>query len=96
MKTGFVSIKFQDDLTYCSTCGEEKPDKKCSKCKLVQYCDRECQRLHWFAHKKVCARPTSTPNTSAGGDTNANANAKAKQNIDAAEISEQLKNMIPQ
>ncbi|KAE8747688.1 hypothetical protein FOCC_FOCC005667 [Frankliniella occidentalis] len=40
----------------CCTCGEEKAPKKCSKCKAVQYCDRECQRLHWFLHKKACAR----------------------------------------
>lgn len=41
----------------CVTCGAEKATKKCSKCKAVQYCDRECQRLHWFIHKKSCARP---------------------------------------
>ncbi|PSN46894.1 hypothetical protein C0J52_17562 [Blattella germanica] len=41
---------------YCSTCGEEGAPKKCSKCKAVQYCDRECQRLHWFMHKKACSR----------------------------------------
>ncbi|XP_031633079.1 ankyrin repeat and MYND domain-containing protein 2 [Contarinia nasturtii] len=75
---------FVDDITYCSTCGEEKPDKKCSKCKQVQYCDRECQRLHWFAHKKVCARPLSTRNTS----------GESKPEIDSAEISEQLQNLI--
>lgn len=47
---------FVDNIPLCSTCGEEKPSKKCSKCKVVQYCDRECQRLHWFVHKKACAR----------------------------------------
>lgn len=47
---------FNDNITVCNTCGEEKPSKKCSKCKAVQYCDRECQRLHWFMHKKSCAR----------------------------------------
>ncbi|KAJ1522256.1 hypothetical protein ONE63_002560 [Megalurothrips usitatus] len=46
----------------CSTCGEEKAPKKCSKCKAVQYCDRECQRLHWFLHKKACARLGSSIN----------------------------------
>ncbi|XP_044015347.1 ankyrin repeat and MYND domain-containing protein 2 isoform X2 [Aphidius gifuensis] len=40
----------------CVTCGEDKANKKCSKCKAVQYCDRECQRLHWFLHKKECTR----------------------------------------
>lgn len=84
---------FQDDITYCSTCGEEKPDKKCSKCKQVQYCDRECQRLHWFAHKKLCARPVSSQNAS-GSD--ANKSAKSKVEIDSAEISEQLQNLMTQ
>ncbi|XP_042886415.1 ankyrin repeat and MYND domain-containing protein 2-like [Penaeus japonicus] len=47
---------FQDDKA-CSTCGEEKKDaKKCSKCKMVQYCDRVCQKLHWTNHKKFCSR----------------------------------------
>ncbi|KAK7862086.1 hypothetical protein R5R35_011501 [Gryllus longicercus] len=48
---GFVDVK-----ATCWTCGEEGAPKKCSKCKAVQYCDRECQRLHWFMHKKACAR----------------------------------------
>jgi len=38
----------------CSTCGVEKAEKKCSKCKAVQYCDQACQKIHWFTHKKVC------------------------------------------
>lgn len=45
---------------HCCTCGEEGASKKCSKCKTVQYCDRECQRLHWFMHKKACARLSQT------------------------------------
>ncbi len=24
--------------------------------KCVQYCDQECQKLHWFAHKAHCKR----------------------------------------
>lgn len=47
---------FSDNVQICVTCGEDKAVKKCSKCKAVQYCDRECQRLHWFMHKKACAR----------------------------------------
>lgn len=54
---------FADTSTsYCSTCGEEGAPKKCSKCKAVQYCDRECQRLHWFMHKKACARLSQAAN----------------------------------
>lgn len=54
---------FIDNSQICVTCGEEKVTKKCSKCKAVQYCDRECQRLHWFMHKKACARLETTMTT---------------------------------
>ncbi|CAK9829767.1 Ankyrin repeat and MYND domain-containing protein 2 [Anthophora retusa] len=47
---------FSDNAQICITCGEDKANKKCSKCRAVQYCDRECQRLHWFMHKKACTR----------------------------------------
>ncbi|KYN43462.1 Ankyrin repeat and MYND domain-containing protein 2 [Trachymyrmex septentrionalis] len=52
---------FFDGAQTCVTCGEDKATKKCSKCKAVQYCDRECQRLHWFMHKKACARLGQSP-----------------------------------
>ncbi|XP_063530960.1 ankyrin repeat and MYND domain-containing protein 2 [Cydia strobilella] len=74
---------FVDAIPYCSTCGEEKPAKKCSKCKSVQYCDRECQRMHWFVHKKACNRESSAPTTT-----------NAKVNIDAGELSAELQNLV--
>ncbi|CAH0555427.1 unnamed protein product [Brassicogethes aeneus] len=52
---------FIDNASMCSTCGEEKAPKKCSKCKVVQYCDRNCQRLHWHWHKKACAKLAQNP-----------------------------------
>lgn len=55
----------------------------------MQYCDRECQRLHWFMHKKTCARATSTPTV-----TTATGSANQKKDIDASEISEQLQNLV--
>uniref|UniRef100_A0A182SUH7 MYND-type domain-containing protein n=1 Tax=Anopheles maculatus TaxID=74869 RepID=A0A182SUH7_9DIPT len=76
---------FQDTITFCSSCGEEKPDKKCSKCKEVQYCDRQCQRLHWFTHKKVCSRPSAA---AAEGPNS------AAKDIDSTEISEQLQKLV--
>ncbi|CAK1545153.1 unnamed protein product [Leptosia nina] len=75
---------FIDTISYCSTCGEEKPAKKCSKCKTVQYCDRECQRLHWFVHKKACNRESSVP-----AATN-----NSKANIDTSELSAELQNLV--
>lgn len=44
---------FQDD-DCCATCGQEKVTNKCSICKSVKYCNRDCQKMHWFVHKKVC------------------------------------------
>lgn len=38
----------------CGTCSETKAAKRCSACKAVQYCDQDCQKLHWFTHKKDC------------------------------------------
>lgn len=75
---------FVDAIPYCSTCGEEKPAKKCSKCKSVQYCDRECQRLHWFVHKKACNRESSAPNSA----------SNAKVAIDTNELSSELQNLV--
>lgn len=75
---------FLDAIPYCSSCGEEKPAKKCSKCKSVQYCDRECQRLHWFVHKKACNRESSAPAPT----------VNSKINIDANELSSELQNLI--
>jgi ankyrin repeat and MYND domain-containing protein 2 len=79
---------FQDLNSFCSTCGDEKPDKKCSKCKQVQYCDRECQRLHWWLHKKECARLSSAPAQAAPVAPNEN------RNIDQAELSEELQKLV--
>lgn len=47
------------DERICGTCAENNATKKCAKCKAVQYCDRECQRIHWFVHKKECNREAS-------------------------------------
>lgn len=77
---------FVNTVPYCITCGEEKPAKKCSKCKSVQYCDRECQRLHWFIHKKACTRLASAPiSTSA---------ALTQRKIDTADLSQHLQDLV--
>ncbi|XP_062425174.1 ankyrin repeat and MYND domain-containing protein 2 isoform X2 [Rhea pennata] len=47
-QVGFV------DAEFCTTCGEKGADKRCSVCKMVMYCNQNCQKEHWFTHKKVC------------------------------------------
>ncbi|XP_001946419.2 ankyrin repeat and MYND domain-containing protein 2-like [Acyrthosiphon pisum] len=38
----------------CAACDEINPSKKCPKCKAVQYCNRECLKIHSVMHKKKC------------------------------------------
>ena len=41
----------------CANCGVAGvPLKACSRCKLVKYCDKDCQRQHWTKgeHQKFC------------------------------------------
>ncbi|CAL1292895.1 unnamed protein product [Larinioides sclopetarius] len=44
-----------DNYSNCATCGDPNAEKKCSACKSVQYCDKTCQKLHWFTHKTICS-----------------------------------------
>ncbi|KAF9907095.1 hypothetical protein EC991_011313 [Linnemannia zychae] len=55
----------------CAKCSKTSSEggsslKRCSKCRSVQYCSRECQKDHWKVHKKVCA---SIANAGTGTDT---------------------------
>lgn len=40
----------------CETCNDPEAQRKCSACKLVSYCDEQCQKFHWPVHKKECKR----------------------------------------
>mmetsp|Transcript_33755 Transcript_33755/g.85422 ORF Transcript_33755/g.85422 Transcript_33755/m.85422 type:complete len:1314 (-) Transcript_33755:702-4643(-) len=46
-------------LRKCAACAKTEAAsgdfKRCSQCKSVWYCDKECQKGHWKAHKKECA-----------------------------------------
>jgi hypothetical protein len=44
-------------FNFCARCeqgGKEKKMKYCSRCGVYPYCSRECQKVHWKEHKKVC------------------------------------------
>lgn len=41
---------------YCEAPKEAKHLMLCSKCKLVYYCGRECQRMAWPSHKISCRK----------------------------------------
>ena len=43
----------------CGSC-QTPAITKCSRCKKVFYCNRECQKQHWKVHKKQCV-PVKEP-----------------------------------
>ena len=55
--------KDDNDVSICANCGkgEEESDKlkACTACKLVKYCNRECQIAHRPQHKKECKKRAS-------------------------------------
>lgn len=41
----------------CANCNNTEGElKKCARCKMVLYCNRECQTAHWKEHKRQCSR----------------------------------------
>ena len=44
-----------DDAGTCAHCERHEPTlSSCSRCSLVKYCGRNCQRAHWKKHKPLC------------------------------------------
>mmetsp|Transcript_46483 Transcript_46483/g.55901 ORF Transcript_46483/g.55901 Transcript_46483/m.55901 type:complete len:269 (+) Transcript_46483:59-865(+) len=40
----------------CFFCGRPAPKSKCSRCKVAQYCNRDCQKNDWKPiHKELCS-----------------------------------------
>ena len=49
-----------DTITLCANCGKVEESagdlKACTACKLVKYCNRDCQIAHRPQHKKACKK----------------------------------------
>ncbi|GBC02154.1 hypothetical protein RclHR1_04480018 [Rhizophagus clarus] len=60
----YETEKNDKDVKVCKRCGKastvEEGGGICSKCKLVFYCSRDCQKEDWKSHKKECKSTLST------------------------------------
>jgi len=66
---GFDNVNYVTAFACCN-CGNDGATAKCSRCKSAVYCDSECQRAHWKAHKASCVVAASAAQiapASAGG-----------------------------
>jgi hypothetical protein len=55
----FESILGMNEIDVCcADCGMNGGAslKTCTSCKIVKYCNADCQRNHWLQHKKICKR----------------------------------------
>ena len=71
-----MAKKIQVTRNECAHCFASDADntnslKKCSKCLLVFYCSKECQKSHWVSggHRKVCIAPKVRTSLSEGDRT---------------------------
>ena len=40
----------------CLTCDKKGVKLRCGKCKVIYFCNEECQKEAWTVHKKHCGR----------------------------------------
>ena len=56
----YPSIDATDDIILCAACGKKEDEdnnlKACTACKMVKYCNRDCQIAHRRQHKKACKK----------------------------------------
>lgn len=50
----------------CCACASNVATQKCAKCKLVYFCNRDCQRTAFPIHKHFCQTPEDRANENLG------------------------------
>jgi len=76
----------------CSYCGSYSADtRKCTRCKLVQYCSKDCQTKHWPTHSAHCKKSSNSAATTASPTAH---RAAAKQCSHCNRVSSSLKKCV--
>eukprot|EP00040_Diaphanoeca_grandis_P015157 m.77136 g.77136 ORF g.77136 m.77136 type:complete len:100 (-) comp24981_c0_seq3:542-841(-) len=56
-KVETITKEVEVNVDDCAACGKADAESRCSGCRTVKYCNRDCQRSHWKKHKKLCKLP---------------------------------------
>ena len=60
--------KWKESMKGCDNCGNRlKPLSKCTGCRKVSYCSRECQVQAWKGHKSECKKHSGSKKTKKEG-----------------------------
>ena len=60
--------KWKESMKGCDNCGNRlKPLSKCTGCRKVSYCSRECQVQAWKEHKSECKKHSGSKKTKKEG-----------------------------
>jgi len=66
-------------LRTCASCLSYVPNAlKCGRCKMIHYCNANCQKRDWHAHKLACAPPQTVAQALAEGARLTKARAAAR------------------
>ena len=52
---GVIEELTDDDAGVCPVCNKVA-ETKCTGCKTVFYCNKDCQKKHWKTHKFECKK----------------------------------------
>lgn len=84
----------------CNNCGKTSftginPLQRCSACKLVFYCSRDCQRHDWESHKQVCVQHLAKMGLAQSSTSSNNNNHPTNPTIQPPSNLNNANNIIP-
>lgn len=77
----------------CAHCLKPDATKRCTRCALAHYCNKECQQAHWAAHKGPCKAGLAAYVDAIAGQVRKQAELLKRANV-AEEVIAELKSSL--